>query len=226
MDVRSLVAAWPQAPLHQQMAWAQQVRFDVTLGPEDVPALVDLYRVVLASHTEAQRVMEEALLTALTRIANPQALSLLAELLDPLRPYRGQTPLAEIVEAVVQITGRSAAEEGVRLLERCLQHPDVDVRDMATTGIVRACLAAGIPVPEEVCAQLFAMLQNDPVRRVRFSAGLALHEAGKMDLVDVIFWAEDMAGWEEDPTWAISDEEPQPVWRPRSDSSSDTAGSA
>ena len=64
------------------------------------------------------------------------------------------------------------------------------------------------------------MLQNDPVRRVRFSAGLALHEAGKIDLVDVIFWAEDMAGWEEDPTWSIDDDMPQHLWRPETGASS------
>lgn len=210
-----MVAEWPHANPEAQYQWAQQIRFDVTLEERDVPALLALYRTVLHSGGHVQRVMEEALLTTLSRIAHPAALDFLAELLDPGSSLRGETPLAEVVEAVVDITGRSGASKGLQLLEACLSHPEVDVRDMATTGIVRACREAGYPVPEEVCQRLFAMLQNDPVRRVRFSAGLALHEAGRMELTEVIFWAEDMAGWEEDPTWAIDDDEW--MWKPYPD---------
>ncbi len=201
-----MVAEWPHASEEQQFQWAQQVRFDITLNEKDVPALLALYRVVLSAGGRVQRIMEEALLTALTRIGEPATLDFLAELLDPNTDLRGETPLAEVVEAVVDITGSSGATKGLQLLETCLSHPEVDVRDMATTGIVRACRQASRPVPERVCQRLFAMLQEDPVRRVRFSAGLALHEAGRMELTEVIFWAEDMAGWEEDPTWTIDEE--------------------
>ena len=206
MDVQAVMAAWPQATPAQRLGWAQQIRFDITLNEADVPALVDLYRTVLRTGGEAQRFMEEALLTAFARIGASAALPLLRDVLLG-RVLGGQTPLAEVVEVVVDITARSGAEEGFQLLERCLEHTDVDVRDLATTGVVRAYREAGRDVPERVCRRLFTMLQSDPIRRVRFSAGLALHDAGRMDLTAVIFWAEDMAGWEEDPTWDLNDED-------------------
>ena len=204
MDVREIVAMWPQADAGKRYAWAQQVRFDATLSDEDVPHLVELYRVVLDEGGDVQRPMEEALLTALARIGSAAALPIFREVLFS-RPPRGASPLAEVVETLADIAGHTSDKQGLALLEECLRHEDVDVRDMATTAIVRAYRMAGYPIPQRVIRQLYQLLQRDDARRVRFSAGLALQDAGELNLAEVIFWAEDMAGWEEDPTWSIDD---------------------
>ncbi len=205
MDLRRMVATWPQAGPDERRTWVRHVRFNPSFSEGDVPLLLDLYRTVLEHNGAEQRAMEEALLTALARLGCAAALPIFHTLLRS-RPSPGLTPLAEVVEALADIAGASRSEEALRLLESCLEHEDVDARDMATTCLVRAYRLAGLSIPERVTARLYEMLKGDPVRRVRFSAGLALQELGEIDLVDIIFWAEDMAGWEEDRTFAIDDD--------------------
>ena len=205
MNLQEIVAAWPQSGAEQRRAWTQYVRFATSFHEEDVPTLVRLYETVLSANGAEQRAMEEALLTALARLGCATALPLFRTLLLS-QPSPGVTPLAEVVEALADIAAASRSEEALRLLEACLEHEDVDARDMATTCLVRAYRQAGQPVPDRVVSRLYDMLQSDPVRRVRFSAGLALQELGYIDLVEIIFWAEDMAGWEEDRRFAIDDD--------------------
>lgn len=205
MDLRQIAAEWAQSPPEQRRAWTHYIRFTPSLKEEDIPSLVTLFRTVLETEGAEQRAMEEALLTAFARLGHPDALPIFRDLL--LRqPPPALTPLAEVVEALIKIAASSGSQDALALLEACLEHENVDARDMATTGMVRAYRMAGLPVPERVISRLYEMLQGDPVRRVRFSAGLALQELGKMDLVEVIFWAEDMAGWEEDNRFAIGDD--------------------
>ncbi len=204
MDLRQIASAWPHSSPDERRAWTQYVRFCTSFAEEDLPLLLTLYRTVLSANGTEQRAMEEALLTALARLGHAAALPLFRELLLS-EPPPGVTPLAEVVEALADIAASSRAEEALTLLEACLYHQDVDARDMATTCLVRAYRQAGLPVPERVVAHLHEMLRRDPVRRVRFSAGLALQELGEIDLVEIIFWAEDMAGWEEDRNFAIDD---------------------
>ncbi len=205
MDVWSIAAEWPQADDGQRSTWIQQVRFDITLNGDDVPALVALYRTVIETGGAMQRSMEEALLTALSRIGHVDAVPLFEELLAG--SLQGVSPIAEVVEALAEVAGRSGDEHALSLLASCLDHVHVDVRDMATTSVVRAYRTAQRSVPRSVVQQLYALLHHDPTRRVRFSAGLALQELGELDLIEVIFWAEDMAGWEEDAAWGIEDED-------------------
>lgn len=204
MDIERLGAEWPEAHPHQRLAWAQQVRFDVTLGDASVPALADLYRVVLESGGAAQRAMEEALLTALRRIGSPDAVPLLRDLLCS-QHSAAQAPRGEVVEVVEEIASRTASEEALSLLEQCLDHADADVRDAAATAVVRAYREAGYPLPGRVLERLYEMLRGDEARHVRFAAGLALQRVGELDAVEALFWAEGMAGWEEDPALAIDD---------------------
>lgn len=205
MDLRRIVATWPQAGPDERQTWIRHVRFNLSFTEEDVPILVRLFETVLDANGAEQRAMEEALLTALARLGCAAALPIFRTLLLS-RPAPSVTPLAEVVEALADIAGASGSEEALRLLEDCLSHEDVDARDMATTCLVRAYRQAGLPVPDRVVTRLYDMLQTDPVRRVRFSAGLALQELGHIDLVDIIFWAEDMAGWEEDRRFEIDDD--------------------
>ena len=205
MDLRQIASAWPHSSPDERRAWTHYVRFCTSFDEKDVPALVELYHTVLKSNGTGQRAMEEALLTALARLGQATALPIFRELLFN-RPSPGLTPLAEVVEALAEVAAVSRSEEALALLESCLHHDDVDARDMATTCVVRAYRLAELPVPERIVTHLNEMMRRDPVRRVRFSAGLALQELGKIDLVDIIFWAEDMAGWEEDSHFAIGDE--------------------
>ncbi len=205
MDLRHIATAWPQSGPEQRRAWTQYVRFSASLKEEDVPTLVALFQTVLNTNGAEQRAMEEALLTALARLGHPDALPIFRDLLMR-RPSPALTPLAEVVEALAEVAAASGEAEALALLEMCLEHEDVDARDMATTSLVRAYRLAGLPVPERVVSRLYDMLQSDPVSRVRFSAGLALQELGEIDLVEVIFWAEDMAGWEEDRRFAIDED--------------------
>lgn len=205
MDVWSMAAEWPRADDGTRYAWAQQVRFDVSLKEEDVPALVALYRAVIETGGAVQRPMEEALLTALSRIGHAAALPLFEELL--FGRLSGVSPMAEVVEALAEVAGRSGDDGALALLSRCLEHEHVDVRDMATTSLVHAYRLAQRGVPRALVQRLFALLQQDPARRVRFSAGLALQDLGEIDPVEVIFWAEEMAGWEEDAFWGPEDED-------------------
>ncbi len=206
MDVWRIAAEWPQAEDGQRYAWVQQVRFDVSLDGEDVPALMALYRTVIDTGGPLQRYMEEALLTALARIGHVAAVPLFQDLL--FGSLRGVSPAAEVVEALAEVAGRSGDDRALSLLASCLEHDSVDVRDMATTALVYAYRTARRTLPRSLIQRLYTLLQHDPTRRVRFSAGLALQELGEIDPVEVIFWAEDMAGWEEDGEWAIEDE----VW--------------
>ncbi len=205
MDLREIVTAWPQSSSEQRRAWTQYVRFSTSLSEGDVPVLVDLFHTVLGTGGAEQRAMEEAVLTSLARLGQATALPVFKELLFTCPPPC-LTPLAEVVEALADVAGASGAQEALDLLEMCLSHDDVNVRDMATTALVRAYRQAGKEVPERIIARLYKMLQGDPFRRVRFSAGLALQELGKIDLVEVIFWAEEMADWEEDREFEIRDE--------------------
>jgi len=204
MEMQRIVTKWSQADAGQQYQWAQQLRFNTTLNEDDVQALVSLYREVLKSDSIVQRVMEESILTVMLRLCNPECISVLEEVLFA-DPPRGNSPLAEIVLTLGGITRCTDSEHGYHVLERCLEHPDVDVRDMATTAIVRAYKQNNRPLPARVVDKLYILLQGDYSRRVRFSAGLALQELGEIDMLDAIFWSEDLAGWEEDVHWDIFD---------------------
>ncbi len=204
MNVKRIVEMWSQANPAQQYRWAQQIRFDITLQESDVNDLLALYNTVLDHQGAMQRTMEEALITTLVRLCCPTCIPLFEDILFAT-PSRGNSPLAEIVTAVGDITTCADAKTGYALLEKCLHHPNVDVRDMATTALVRAYRNNGHQVPPHIIHQLYDLLQGDGARRVRFSAGLALQELGEIDLVDVIFWSEDLAGWEEDERWDIDD---------------------
>ncbi len=205
MDVWRIVAEWPQVDAKQQHQWTQYIRFASDLTEEDVPALIQLYKMLATSEEALRRIGEEAILTALTRVASPRAIPLFREVLfDPA--VDSASPPAEIVFALGEITRVSNAADGYALLEACLAHPHVDVRDMATTALVRAYQHNGRPVPERVVRTLYTLMEGDGTRRVRFSAGLALQELGELDLIDVIFWSEEMAGWEEHPYFDLEDD--------------------
>ncbi len=205
MNLREIVTAWPRSSPEQRRAWTQYVRFNTSLNEGDVPALMDLFHTVLGTGGAEQRAMEEAVLTTLARLGQATALPVFRELLFT-HPTPCLTPLAEVVEALAEVAAASGTQEALDLLEMCLSHDDVDVRDMATTSLVRAYRQLGKEVPERVISRLYDMLQRDPVRRVRFSAGLALQELGEIDFIEIIFWAEDMADWEEDRTFEIGDD--------------------
>ncbi len=206
MDVWRLVATWPHITTEEQYQWLQRIRFDVGLTQADVPALIQLYKRLQMSQEIIQRIGEEAVLTVLTRLASPEAIDLFRELLLG-SGGKCASPLAEIVLALGEVTQASNAAEGYAVLEACLAHPQVDVRDMATTTLVRAYRHNGRPVPDRVVRKLYALLEGDEARRVRFSAGLALKELGELDLIDVLFWSDDMAGWEENPYFGLEDEQ-------------------
>lgn len=202
MNVQYIVTMWSQADVGQQYQWAQQIRFDASLQESDIEALIALYEEVLKSSSAAQRVMEEALITAMLRLCCPQCIPVFENVLFS-NPPRGNSPLAEIVIALGDITSCTDADDGYDVLERCLEHPSVDVRDMATTALVRAYRQNNRAVPYRVIEKLRILLEGDETRRVRFSAGLALQELGEIDVLDILFWSEDMAGWEEDGRWLI-----------------------
>ena len=202
MDVDVLCERWPHATREQQHAWVQKVRFAVDLDEGHVPALVELYQVVLKSGGEMQRFMEEALLAAFARIGSAASLPFLRQLLTPPRPPT-RVSAAQVVEVVGEIAARTAAEPALALLASSLDHEDADVRDMAASAIVRAYQGRPLPVP--IMDRLHELLRGDPDRHVRLAAGLALQAIGAVSPVETLFWAAGMAGWEEEFDLATDD---------------------